>query len=111
MHAQARTVHYDQFHKISENSEFRIQLYAHIKISENECNTWNVLPRPMVWARIHPRPLSPDLTFLIDCIIFSHMNLIPVICRYKTVKNPGKESEILIETNEKNNKILVKEQE
>jgi len=51
----------------------------------------------MVCARIHPRPLSPDLTFLIDCIIFSHMNLIPAICRYEIVKKPEKESEKLKE--------------
>jgi len=65
----------------------------------------------MVCARIHPRPLSPDLTFLIDCIIFSHMNLIPAICRYETVRKPENELEKLKERNEKNSRILVKEQE
>lgn len=66
--------------------QFTLQLCLNINISriQNEKNTWKVLPRPMVWARIQPRPLSPDFTFLIDCIMFSHINLIPVTCKYET---------------------------
>jgi len=40
-------------------------------------DTWNVLPSPIVWAKIQPRPLSPAFTFRMDWMMFSHIKRIP----------------------------------
>lgn len=63
------------------------------KVEGDECRTHacKVLPKPMLWARIHPRPLTPDLTLLTDSMQFSHMKRRPANC-HQTINHHAQQS-------------------